>query len=90
MPITGPSAVPPELHPENASKVFIDFARAMTLGAAGKQFADLRLLHTPKDELIASASAAGASFSVHISSNRADFSLLLEHQGPPQRVGRVD
>jgi hypothetical protein len=67
------------LHPEYAAEILVDLARAMTLGAARKELSHLRLLHSPKDELISLAAAAQTSFSMHISANCADFSLSLEH-----------
>jgi hypothetical protein len=55
------------------------------LGAAGEQLSYLGLVYAAKDELIASAATAGTSFPVHISTNRSDFSLLLEHGLPSKR-----
>ena len=80
-----PSTIVNGSHPENTSEVFVDLAGPMTLGAAGEQLSYLGLVYAAKDELIASAATAGTSFPVHISSNRSDFSLLLEHGLPSKR-----
>jgi len=74
------------LHPENPLQVFVNLARALTLGAAGKQLPDLRLLDAPQDELIATASAAGAGFAVQIAADRSDLSFLFAHRRPPQKT----
>ena len=66
-------------HPENASEVFVNLPGPMTLGAAGEESSHVGLLDASKDELIAPAATAGASFPAHISTNGSDFSLLLEH-----------
>ena len=73
------------LHPENAPEVFVDLPGTMALGATSEEFSHLRLLYASKDELIAPAATAGASFPVHISTNGSDFSLLLEHGLPSKR-----
>ena len=67
------------LHPEDAPEVLVDFPRPMTLGAAHKQLSHICLLYSAKHELITLAAAAGAGFAMHISANRADFPLSLEH-----------
>ena len=72
-------------HPENASEVFVDLPGPMTLGAASEELSPLGLLYASKDELIAPAATAGASFPVYISTNGSDFSLLLEHGLPSKR-----
>src|SRR5689334_4242613 len=76
-----------DLHPQDAPEVFVDLPRTMALTAAGKQFAYLRLLHAPDDQLIAPAATAGAGLPMNVSANRSDFSLLLHHRVPPQDTG---
>ena len=73
------------LHPKNTPEVLVNFSRAMALGAARKELSHVGLLYASKDELIAPAAAAGACLSMHISANRSDFSLLLEHGLPSKR-----
>jgi hypothetical protein len=85
-------AGPPELqvlHPEDAPEVLINFPRAMTLGAPGKELPHMRMLHGSKDELVAPTATAGTGLSMHISPNRSDLSLLLEHGFPPQETGQA-
>jgi hypothetical protein len=73
------------LHPEDAPQVLVDFPRAMTLGASHKELSHMGLLYGAKHELITLAATAGAGFSMHISANRPDFPLSLEHGFPPGR-----
>ena len=76
-------------HPENASEVFVDLPGPMTLGAAGEELSHVGLLYASKDELIAPAATAGASFPAHISTNGSDFSLLFEHGLTLQEIGHA-
>ena len=75
------------LHPEDAPEVLVDFPRPMTLGAAHEQLSHIRLLYSAKHELVTLATAAGAGFAMHISANRADFPLSLEHRLFSRTIG---
>ena len=78
-----------DLHPEDSPEILINLSGAMALGATSEELSHMGLLYTSKDELIASATTAGASFPVHVSTNGSDFSLLLEHGLPLQETGHA-
>jgi hypothetical protein len=60
----------------------------MALGAAHKQLSHVRLLYSAKHELITLAATAGACFAMHISANRSDFPLSLEHGRSSRTIGQ--
>jgi hypothetical protein len=75
----------PVSHPENASQVFVDLPRAMTLRAAGEKLSHLGLLDATEHELIGATATTGARLSMHIPANGSNLPLLLEHGLPSNR-----